>query len=65
MALRVARRAQPQQVLGPVNIAPLEFGRCYPQESCDAYQVGFRDVDESFLLATIRATALALETQTL
>jgi hypothetical protein len=65
MTLRIARHAQPQPPARPVDVLPLELGRCHPQEVRHPRHVGFGQVDESLLSATFRTSRLAVEAQPL
>jgi hypothetical protein len=61
MALSMARRAQPQQSFGPVDVAALEIRRRHFEELRHAHEIGFGEVDETFLGAAIRTSGLAFK----
>src|SRR5215472_2036043 len=65
MAMRVAGHAQAEQTAGAVNISSFEGLRRHPKEGRRPEQILLRQIDKTPLPAAFRATALALEAQTL
>jgi len=57
------RHAQAHAVARAVDVLAFKCGRGHTQEGGGAGQVGFSQVDETFLAATFRTAGLALETQ--
>jgi hypothetical protein len=46
-----------------IDVAPLEFGRCEPEEGRGAAHIGCREINEALLSATCYAARLACETE--
>src|SRR5262249_667612 len=61
--LPVARFAESQRMRRPIDVPGLESPRGHADEFRRAFQVGFRKIHESVLIAAIAASALAFKTE--
>jgi hypothetical protein len=64
MALGAARLAEPEEGLGPVDIARLEIRWRQSHVGCGADEIVFGEVNVSHLIAAVDAVGLTGETET-